>query len=310
MHGAGWMEGGLHAELREDDPRRRAARDGRGVPGPGRRRRGHAGASSDGGGRPGRPLLRRRAHPGALQDRVPQADAQRLAQLRDVGGGRLAGAAGKANRIWKELLAAYEPPPMDPAVARGARGVRRPPRRRGRRPDRLSGSTVARPSVREGPCEDRSAQVVVIGGGVVGASVLYHLTKAGLDRRHAARAARADGRLDLARRRRDAHAQRRPERGPAAAVHDPAVRGDRAGLRAGLLHPPARRADAGRHRGPDGLAADGPGARPLSRDGPGAHLGRARRRTCSRCWTRSTSSGRCTTRSRATSTRPASPGPT
>ena len=23
----------------------------------------------------------------------------------------------KANRIWKELLAAYEPPPMDPAIA-------------------------------------------------------------------------------------------------------------------------------------------------------------------------------------------------
>ena len=43
----------------------------------------------------------------------------------------------KANRIWKELLAAYEPPPMDPAIARGARRVRRPARRRGRRPDRL-----------------------------------------------------------------------------------------------------------------------------------------------------------------------------
>lgn len=25
-------------------------------------------------------------------------------------------AAGKANRIWKELLAAYEPPPIDPAI--------------------------------------------------------------------------------------------------------------------------------------------------------------------------------------------------
>ena len=49
-----------------------------------------------------------------------------------------------------------------------------------------------------------------------------------LDRRHAARAARADRRIDVARRRRDAHAQRRPERRPAPAVHDPAVRGDRA----------------------------------------------------------------------------------
>jgi trimethylamine--corrinoid protein Co-methyltransferase len=26
-------------------------------------------------------------------------------------------AAGKANRIWKEMLAAYEPPPLDPAIA-------------------------------------------------------------------------------------------------------------------------------------------------------------------------------------------------
>ena len=80
-------------QLREDDPRRRAARDGRGVPRPGRRRRGHARLRGDAGGRAGRPLLRRRAHPVALQDRVPQADAQRLAQLRDLGGGRLAGAA-------------------------------------------------------------------------------------------------------------------------------------------------------------------------------------------------------------------------
>ena len=34
-------------QLREDDPRRRAARDGRGVPGPGRRRRRHAGLRGD-----------------------------------------------------------------------------------------------------------------------------------------------------------------------------------------------------------------------------------------------------------------------
>ena len=38
MHGAGWMEGGLHAELREDGARCRAARDGRGLPRARRRR--------------------------------------------------------------------------------------------------------------------------------------------------------------------------------------------------------------------------------------------------------------------------------
>ena len=117
-----------------------------------------------------------------------------------------------------------------------------------------------------------SAQVVVIGGGVVGASVLYHLTKAGwtdvmlLERRELTAGSTwhaAGG---------HAHAQRRPERRPAPAVHDPAVRGDRAGLRPGLLDPPAGRADAGRHGGPDGLAADGPGPRPLPRHGPRAHL--------------------------------------
>ena len=95
-------------------------------------------------------------------------------------------------------------------------------------------------------CVKSSAQVVVIGGGVVGASVLYHLTKAGWTDVDAPRATRADGRLDLARRRRDAHAQRRPERRPAPAVHDPAVRGDPGGVRPGLLDPPARRADARR----------------------------------------------------------------
>ena len=64
-----------------------------------------------------------------------------------------------------------------PGDPRGARGVRRPPRRRGRRPDRLLRFEAA--SVAEGSWMKSSAQVVVIGGGVVGASVLYHLTKAG-----------------------------------------------------------------------------------------------------------------------------------
>ena len=90
MHGAGWMEGGLHASYEKmvldaellgmveafldpvvvDD----------------------ASLAFDAmvGRRAGRPLLRDGAHPEPLQDGVPQADAQRLAQLRDVGGGRLA----------------------------------------------------------------------------------------------------------------------------------------------------------------------------------------------------------------------------
>ncbi len=44
-------------------------------------------------------------------------------------------APAKANSIWKELLNAYEPPPIDPAVADELSCVRSPPKIRGRRPD-------------------------------------------------------------------------------------------------------------------------------------------------------------------------------
>ena len=76
----------------------------------------------------------------------------------------------KANRIWKELLASYEPPPMDPASPRSSR--RSSP---GASPRAASRPTTER---RSSPLKSET-QVVVIGGGVVGASVLYHLTKAG-----------------------------------------------------------------------------------------------------------------------------------
>ena len=42
-------------------------------------------------------------------------------------------------------------------------------------------------------------RVVIIGGGIVGSSILYHLSQARLDRRRADRARGADRRLDLAR---------------------------------------------------------------------------------------------------------------
>ena len=104
-------------ELREDDPRRRAARDGRGVPRAGRRRRGHAG-------------LRRRSQevgPGGhffgaehTQSRYKTAfHKPMLSDWRNYETWQEAGSPelpSKANRVWKELLAAYEPPPMDPAI--------------------------------------------------------------------------------------------------------------------------------------------------------------------------------------------------
>ena len=117
-----------------------------------------------------------------------------------------------------------------------------------------------------------SAQVVVIGGGVVGASVLYHLTKRGLDRRRAARAQAAHCRLDVARGRRHAHAQRRPQRRPPAAVHGQPLPRDRGRVRPELQHPPPRRADAGRHARATRLAAHGRRPRPLPRDAHGPDL--------------------------------------
>lgn len=53
-----------------------------------------------------------------------------------------------------------------------------------------------------------SAQVVVIGGGVVGASVLYHLTELGWTDVVLVERKELTMRLDLARRGRHAHAQR------------------------------------------------------------------------------------------------------
>ena len=93
-------------------------------------------------------------------------------------------AAVKANRIWKELLAAYEPPPMDPASPRSSTPSS-PPRRRGRRPDRRGGcSTGDRedrdPGRRHRRRRRRRQRAVPPDEGR-------------LDRRHAARAARADG---------------------------------------------------------------------------------------------------------------------
>ena len=95
-----------------------------------------------------------------------------------------------------------------------------------------------------------------------------------MDRRRARRAQGAHRRVDVALGRRHAHAQRRPQRLQAAAVHDRAVPHDRGALRTGLLDPPAGRADAGRRPRATRLAAHGPGPRALPRDGPGDHLHR------------------------------------
>ena len=118
------------------------------------------------------------------------------------------------------------------------------------------------------------AQVVVIGGGVVGASVLYHLTKARLARRRAGRARGTHLRLHLACGGRHAHGQRRPQRRQAAAIYDRALQGDRGDLRPVLRRASHRRHHAGRHARAARLAQDGPGPGPLPRHGPRTDLGR------------------------------------
>ncbi len=118
------------------------------------------------------------------------------------------------------------------------------------------------------------AKVVVVGGGVVGASVLYHLTKAGWKDVLLDRAGGIDLGLDLARGGRHAHRERRSERRQAAAVHHRAVQGDRAHLGAVLRRAHHRRNHACRHPRAARLAEDGQGARAVSGHGSGDHLGR------------------------------------
>ena len=90
-------------------------------------------------------------------------------------------------------------------------------------------------------------RVVVIGGGVVGASVLYHLAKLGWSRHRPDRAQGADRGLDLARGRGLPRHQRRPQhRGPAG-LYDQPLQAARGGERA--EHRPAhdRRRQHGGH---------------------------------------------------------------
>ena len=90
MHGAGWMEGGLQASFEkmvlDADLLDMVAEFLK----PARDRRRRTGARRHAGGRPRRPFLRLRPHPGALPHRLLLADDLGLAQLRDLARGRLA----------------------------------------------------------------------------------------------------------------------------------------------------------------------------------------------------------------------------
>ena len=130
-------------------------------------------------------------------------------------------------------------------------------------------------------------QVAVIGGGVVGCSVLYHLTKAGWKDVVLIERERADLRLDLARGGRLPHAERRSERRQAAGLYGRPLQGDREDLRPVLRAAPDRRPAARRHAGAARLAQDGACARPLSRHGDRDHLRRGSQGAACRSSTRS-----------------------
>ena len=117
MHGAGWMEGGLHASYEKMildaellgmveaflDP---VVVDDATLAFEAMR-----------GGRAGRSLLRRRSTP--RRGSRPRSTSRCSATGGTTRRGRRPARRrlpSKANRIWKELLAAYEPPPMDPAI--------------------------------------------------------------------------------------------------------------------------------------------------------------------------------------------------
>jgi hypothetical protein len=114
----------------------------------------------------------------------------------------------------------------------------------------------ARPS-RGGSDMKDSYRVVIIGGGVVGTSVLYHLAKFGWTGCLPSGTLGPDGGLQLARGGRVSRAQCRSEHGRASGLHDrPSVR-DPGGIGPG--HRPAhdRRPDHGGHARPLGMAAIG-----------------------------------------------------
>ena len=137
MHGAGWMEGGLHASYEKmvldaellgmieaflepvivDDAS--LAFEAIAEVGPG----GHFFGTEH------------------TQERFKTAFhkpmLQRLAELRDMGGGRLAGVAVEGEPDLEGAARRVRAAADGPGHPRGARRVRRAPRRRGRRPDRL-----------------------------------------------------------------------------------------------------------------------------------------------------------------------------
>ena len=117
-------------------------------------------------------------------------------------------------------------------------------------------------------------RVAVIGGGVVGCSVLYHLTKLGWRDVVLLERDELTSRLQLACRGRHAHPEQRSQRRQAPGLHDPPLPRDRAGLGPVLRHPSDRRHHARRHARPPRFPQDRARAPQGARPGQRVHLDR------------------------------------
>ena len=263
-----------------------------------------------------RPLLRHAAHAGPLPDRLLLADPLRLAQLRDLGGGRLADRLREGQPGLEGTPRRLRAARMDPAIREELDAFvdRARPRAACRRIfDRSLVLDHGHPLIQitNGPNPMKShVKAVVIGGGVVGCSVLYHLAKAGWT---------------------DVMLIERSELTSGSSWHaaggfhtlngDPnvaklqdytvaALQGDRGDLRPVLLAAPDRRRDAGRHARAHGLPAAGPRQGPLSRHGHRDHHAVRGQGDVPADGRDAISSAPCGIRSRAISIRPARRTPT
>ena len=137
MHGAGWMEGGLHAGYEKMilDAELLGMVEAFLDPLPWTRRASAFDAMLEVG--PGGHFFGAAAHAVAVPDRLPQADAVGLAQLRVLGGGRQPRGAGQGQQDLEGHARGLRATAHRSRRGRGARGLRRPPQGRGRRPDGL-----------------------------------------------------------------------------------------------------------------------------------------------------------------------------
>ena len=118
LPGRGLARGRPDRVVREADPRRRDAPEMAEVLVPFRVDDAELGLDAIAEVGPGGHFFAIGPHARALRDRVLPADPVGLAELRDVAGGRRADRDASARTgIWKQLLAEYEPPPLDPAAA-------------------------------------------------------------------------------------------------------------------------------------------------------------------------------------------------